>query len=477
LVRIISGDFNMTDTRLGLPALFMTSILATPVSATEWDIAFGGYSSSGFRDAEGGFVNDDRGDFRLRSTLTADNGITFSSRVEFESSGSTEEIDEAFTFVRGSFGRILLESDDGSYRNARRPDDFSAGGCARFGADGQLEAHVPLRFDGVGLSVGYSSFLDDNVRGALATEDGVGNVTNPAVDFDYRLSGTQFGGSASYCLDVGRILPAKLSASFNYSRLSGNDTIENQALPFGLGITGVGYAPGVFVNSPTDIQRGIFDLNRTAFGGGLEYMQPLGLKMSDENRATLSAKFFGTEVARAFSFIVGLDFGMADQDETVEFRTSTPAFGINSGADIRYDTSFDISTYNLRLGLQHERHALNGNNVLTSTFLRGTLGYSFVDVDASDRVFANGLGGALNINNSNRISESDGMETATFEVGISRSKDNISGGFSIALDYGSVPLIDYSRPDSTPGGVPLDPVIDIGGDWSARIGGGIQFRF
>jgi len=83
----------MTDTRLGLPALFMTSILATPVSATEWDIAFGGYSSSGFRDAEGGFVNDDRGDFGLRSTLTADNGITFSSRVEFEASGSTEEID------------------------------------------------------------------------------------------------------------------------------------------------------------------------------------------------------------------------------------------------------------------------------------------------------------------------------------------------------------------------------------------------
>ncbi|MFB9148895.1 hypothetical protein [Roseovarius ramblicola] len=418
----------------------------------------------------------------LDNGITLDNGLTFGSRVDFEDGPISEQldvIDEEFLFVRGSFGRILLDSDDDSYRNARRPEDFTAGGCAQFGADGQLGAHVPFSLKGLGLSVGYTGFLDDNSRGALATEDSNdinANLVNPAVDFDYRLGGARFDAAVAYCLDTGRLLPSTLSASFNYSQLGATDSVSNIALPYGLGITGVGYAPGVFINSPTDIEHGTFDLDRTAFGGGLEYSQPLGIRMSDRNRAALSAKIFGVELARINSLIMGLDFGAADQDETTEFTTNTPAFGVNSGAHIRYDTSFDINNYNLKLGLQHERHAVNGNGTFTSAYLRGTVGYSYVEVDAYDSIRASGLGGAVNIDNSNRIHESDGMETATIEAGISRTNGNVSGGFSLGLNYGGVPVLDYHRPDSDINGA-LDPVIDIGGDWSANISAGIRLKF
>jgi hypothetical protein len=87
------------------------------------------------------------------------------------------------------------------------------------------------------------------------------------------------------------------------------------------------------------------------------------------------------------------------------------------------------------------------------------------------------LGGALNISNGNRFSESDGMETFSVSAGLSRTKDNLSGGFTVAAQYGGLPLIDYFRPDSTGGGVPLDPEIDVDGDWSFRIGASVRLSF
>ncbi len=352
---------------------------------------------------------------------------------------------------------------------------YQVGSCAG-GDHGQTGAGTGYRPSG-GFSFGYVSALDENARPALATEDGAGGLVNPAAHFDYRLAGGYFKAAASSCFDLGGRGATKVTGSLNFFSLNGNDSLMNKALPYGLGITGVGYAPGVFVSASTDIKYGNFRLDRTGYGAGFEVLHPFSVNVFDGPDPSGSEALFGKEIERITSFLLSFDLDTADQDETTEFMTDTPAFGADSAADIRYDTSFDINSYNLKVGLQHERHRLNANGVVTSGFLRGTVGYSFVDVDATDSIWASGLGGALNINNSNRISEDDGMATASFEAGISRTKGNVSGGFSIAAEYGSVPVLDYHRPDSTAGGVPLDPVIDIGGDWSVRIGGGFRLRF
>ena len=157
--------------------------------------------------------------------------------------------------------------------------------------------------------------------------------------------------------------------------------------------------------------------------------------------------------------------------------TDTPAFGANSMSDVRYETSFDIRTVGVYAGLQQERHYVNGNGVTTSGFLRATVGYAFHDVEAYDRVWANGLSGALNINQSNRFSDSDGMETVELAVGLNRSKGNLSGGFTLAANYGGFALIDYVRSDSTGDGTALDPEIGIDGDWSVWFGASMRLNF
>lgn len=475
----------MKLTETGLPALVLSTALTAPVSAMAWEYAFGGYSGFGIGtvdsiETEDTFWREQEDRLRrepvdLSNSFIADNGITFRTRIDLDEDSGEDGIDESFLFTRGSFGHFVLSQDE-QVSNVRRPDTFAAGGCARVDADGTLGPRVRWRFDEATATVGYKSFFGTNTRGALATEDGAGGLVNPAVGFDYRLAGGSFGLRASYCLDTGHILPTKLSAKFDYSALGASDSIQNVALPYGLGITGVGYAPGVFVNSPTTINYGNFNVDRDSFGGSLELLRPLNLMTRDERAASSSAYFFGRANVRVNSLLLGLDFTGSDQDERTSFMTTTPAFGANSLSNIRYDTSFDIRQYGIRAGLQHERHVLNGNGVLTSGYLRGTLGYTHVDVDADDRLTATGLGGALNINNSNRIGESEWMPTFGVEAGLARTKGNISAGFSIGITYG-LPQLDYFRPDSTAGGLPLDPEIDIGSDWSADLTVGVRMQF
>jgi hypothetical protein len=468
----------MTYSKLALPALLMSSVLASqaksePVFSGNFGLAYN--EGSGASSAEAFEVLDR---IRFNHRLVADNGITFGARVDLDDRGTAEEIDEAFVFLGGDFGRIHLGDADESVANVRRPDGFVAGGCTRRNDDGSYQIGSKFRLDGLSLKVGYLGFLDDSKRSALATEDGLGNVVNPSSSFDYSLKGLYADARIGYCYDTGRLFPTKLGATFSFTDLGADDSFQNQALPYGLGITGVGYAPGVFINAPTDIRYGNFSVDRTSFGGGLEIVHPIGVAMPRNARSgSLGVPFAQNEVLRINSAIFGVNFDFADQDERAEFLTDTPDFGAGSAANVRYDTSFDVKTFGVYAGLQQERHAINGNGVTTSGYLRTTVGYSFVDVEAFDRVQAIGLGGALNMSNGNRFSESDGMETFSVSAGLSRTKDNLSGGFTVAAQYGGLPLIDYFRPDSTGGGVPLDPEIDVDGDWSFRIGASVRLSF
>ena len=107
--------------------LLATTVLAaagftTSASAAEWSTTVNGYwfVGIGFSDANNqqgpGVLRD--GEIHFRSQLKADNGLTFTSRVELESFSSGDQIDENWASVSGSFGTVMIGgNDDAVYNN------------------------------------------------------------------------------------------------------------------------------------------------------------------------------------------------------------------------------------------------------------------------------------------------------------------------------------------------------------------------
>ncbi|MEM7545039.1 MAG: porin [Pseudomonadota bacterium] len=106
--------------------LLATTVLAaagfTSAQAAEWETGVSGYYYLGLglsdaSDQDGlGIVRD--GEIHFNGRLTADNGLTFRARVELEANTSADQIDENWGSVGGSFGTILIGSnDDAVYNN------------------------------------------------------------------------------------------------------------------------------------------------------------------------------------------------------------------------------------------------------------------------------------------------------------------------------------------------------------------------
>lgn len=95
---------------------------ATTATAAEWSTRVTGYYFLGLgvsdnSNADGvGILRD--GEAHVRAKLVADNGITFQARIELEAFTSGDQIDENYGTVSGSFGEILIGSnDDAVYNN------------------------------------------------------------------------------------------------------------------------------------------------------------------------------------------------------------------------------------------------------------------------------------------------------------------------------------------------------------------------
>ncbi|MEH6547857.1 MAG: porin, partial [Sneathiella sp.] len=54
------------------------------------------------------------GEIHFTGSTTLDNGIKFGVNVQLEAYEATDQIDETFVYVQGSFGRVLLGSEDGA---------------------------------------------------------------------------------------------------------------------------------------------------------------------------------------------------------------------------------------------------------------------------------------------------------------------------------------------------------------------------
>jgi predicted porin len=107
---------------LGTTALVAVGALAAaPASASDKiQLGVGGYMQStyyyaDYEDRTGDYIDDrvtQEGEIFFTGETTLDNGLKFGVNVQLEAYQATDQIDETYIFIEGSFGRVLLGSEN-----------------------------------------------------------------------------------------------------------------------------------------------------------------------------------------------------------------------------------------------------------------------------------------------------------------------------------------------------------------------------
>jgi hypothetical protein len=199
----------MKKVLLASSAIALVGAFAAPASAAEWTVRVGGYMEQfvGYGSSDfdkDNIINDEsgvdqRGDYDgidskqdsevwFLPSITLDNGIKFGANIQLEGFQNSDQIDESFMFIDGSFGRILL----GSENSAGYLMTYAAPDVTFLNVNsGSTSSYIPWTGDASNIFRGTlgSSFLEN-----------AGN--NDAQRFTYftpRFAGFQVG--ASYARD------------------------------------------------------------------------------------------------------------------------------------------------------------------------------------------------------------------------------------------------------------------------------------
>lgn len=193
------------------------ALISAQSQAAEWELKWGGYMEQfvAFSTADGpdGLSNTDfdgvdskqDAEIHFKPTITLDNGIKIGANIQLEAFQSGDQIDESYLFIKGSFGEILLGSEN------------SAGYKMHYGApdvtflnvnSGSLTAYVPFSgaVSGSDPVTGVPTTVrvgDDVFRGTLGTTYLENDRNNDAQRFTYftpRFAGFQLG--VSYARDA-----------------------------------------------------------------------------------------------------------------------------------------------------------------------------------------------------------------------------------------------------------------------------------
>jgi predicted porin len=181
----------------GTTALFAAgALMASPASAEEKiKLGLGGYMEQwvGFNDQDDvgdagdrsgiGTLNDSEVFFVGETTL--DNGIDVGVNIQLEGNTSGDQIDESYLYMEGSFGQILLGSENSAqYKMGYAAPDVGIGVNS-----GDTTAWAS--FDGIGGAAGAFR----GAFGSTAVEAGRANDVNRLTYFTPRISGFQLGAS------------------------------------------------------------------------------------------------------------------------------------------------------------------------------------------------------------------------------------------------------------------------------------------
>jgi len=185
---------------MGTSAVALSSMAASSASAAEWDLDWGGYFEAfvGFAsvdsapgtDFDGVDVRQDA-EIQFTPSITLDNGLKFGVDVQLEANagvgngGTPDVIDESFAWVKGSFGQVLIGSENSAgYKMSYGAPDVTALGVN----SGSISAYLPIG----------SNFFRTPGRSSFVEVDG-NNDSQRLTYFTPRFSGFQFG--VSYARD------------------------------------------------------------------------------------------------------------------------------------------------------------------------------------------------------------------------------------------------------------------------------------
>lgn len=176
-------------------ALVLTAGLATTASAAEMNFKVSGYYKGAFivsslNDGYQGTAVGADGEIHFSSSIKADNGITYGSRIELEAWTEADQIDEHYIFAKGAFGMIKIGADDAEHYNlhSQAPgggyDTYNEGTFS--GTYGTMHTNDYNTSDANklsyrspdmnGLTLGISFTPDTSVGGGEATNSGSSNV-------------------------------------------------------------------------------------------------------------------------------------------------------------------------------------------------------------------------------------------------------------------------------------------------------------
>jgi len=201
---------------LGTSAVALASAFANSAYAVDWEVQVGGYMEQyaawaspeveGFIDDEyDGIDNKGEAEVHFQPSITLDNGLQIGADVQLEgNTDGSDQIDESFLFLDGSFGRVLLGSENsaGYLMHYGAPDvtflNVNSGSLTKFiPFSGTVFGHTDTDGDVDSLQVGNDIFR--GTLGATYIENGLNNDAQRFTYFTPRFAGFQVG--VSYARD------------------------------------------------------------------------------------------------------------------------------------------------------------------------------------------------------------------------------------------------------------------------------------
>lgn len=295
----------------------MTGVMALPAGAQEWDVRVGGYmeqfigyasSDADFAGSYDGIDSKQDSEIHFLPSVTLDNGLKIGADIQIEGNTGSDQIDESYMFIKGSFGEVLLGSENsaGFKMTVVAPDvtflEVNSG---------SLTAFIPFSGSFGGVSVGNDFF-----RGTLGTTLLEVSRNNDAQRFTYftpRFSGFQAG--VSYArdgrqddntqVDTDQELHDIFDVGANYTNTfgdfsvavsgrygNGDDNVGSNSQVWAAGLN-LGYA-GFTIGGSYGEQTGAGIMNGDIWDAGISYETgPWGFSFTYQNGENVDDENFG----------------------------------------------------------------------------------------------------------------------------------------------------------------------------------------
>jgi len=209
---------------MGTSAIALAGAMTSQASAAEWNLKWGGFMESYVSfssvdinsksnpglDAATDFDGVDPktdGEIIFAPSITLDNGVQFGANVQLETNflGNTDRIDESYIFIKGSFGEVLIGSENsaGYKMHYAAPDvsflNVNSGTISSLipfsgnisNANGALDTNG----NGIGDATGFGSDVFRRTLGTTYLENDGNNDSNRITYFSPRFAGFQVGAS------------------------------------------------------------------------------------------------------------------------------------------------------------------------------------------------------------------------------------------------------------------------------------------